>query len=50
LIKTTLPAILIYVSISLQLPPWVLKALQKNFKAFLWTSMDVVNAGKCLVA
>jgi hypothetical protein len=35
LIKTTLQAIPIYVSISLQLPPLVLKALEKMFKAFL---------------
>jgi hypothetical protein len=50
LIKTTLQAISIYVSISLQLPPLVLKALEKIFKAFLWTGTGIINAGKCLVA
>jgi hypothetical protein len=50
LIKTTLQAIPIYVSISLQLPPWVVKALEIFFKAFLWTGSEVVDGGKCLVA
>jgi hypothetical protein len=40
----------IYVSISLQLPLWVHKALQKVLKAFLWTGTDVISGGKCLVA
>jgi hypothetical protein len=35
LFKTILQAMPIYVSISLQLPPWVIKALEKIFKAFL---------------
>jgi hypothetical protein len=50
LIKTTLQAIPIYVSISLQLPSWVHKALQKIFKAFLWTGTDMISGDKCLVA
>jgi hypothetical protein len=49
LIETTLQAIPIYVSISLQLPPWVIKALDKIFKTFLWTGSKVVG-GKCLDA
>jgi hypothetical protein len=35
LIKSTLQVIPIYVSISLELPPWVIKALEKIFIAFL---------------
>jgi hypothetical protein len=50
LIETTLQAIPIYVSISLQLPPWVIKALEKIFKTFLWTGSKVVEGGKCLDA
>jgi hypothetical protein len=50
LIKTTLQAIPNYVSISLQLPPWVAKALEKIFKVFLWTGSEVDEGGKCLVA
>jgi hypothetical protein len=37
LIKTASVAILVYISISIGLPPWVLKALVKIMKAFLWT-------------
>lgn len=50
LCKTTLSAIPIYISISMKLPPWTLKALEKIMKAFLWDGTDVVNGGKCLVA
>jgi hypothetical protein len=50
LIKSTLSAIPIYTSIGVDLPPWVIKALQKIMKAFLWTGTKVVSAGKCVVA
>jgi hypothetical protein len=30
--------------------PLVIKVLEKIFKAFLWTGIDVVDGGKCLVA
>jgi hypothetical protein len=50
LIKTTLQAIPIYMSISLQLAPWVIKALEKIVKAVLWTGSEAVEGGKCLVA
>jgi hypothetical protein len=50
LIRTTLTAVPVYTSISLGLPPWLLKALRKLMTAFLWTGTDVVQGGKCLVA
>jgi hypothetical protein len=50
LIKSTLLAIPIYTSICLGLPAWVHKALIKIIMVFLWTSSDVVQSGKCLVA
>jgi hypothetical protein len=37
LIKTTLSSISIYTSISIELPPWLLKCLVKLMKAFLWS-------------
>jgi hypothetical protein len=37
LIKTTMAAIPVYVSTSLGLPPWVIKALIKIMTDFLWT-------------
>jgi hypothetical protein len=36
LIKTTLCAIHVHTSISIELPGWLLKALQKITSAFLW--------------
>jgi hypothetical protein len=49
LIKTTLTAITVYLAISLGLPPWMIKALTKIMRAFLWTGNDIVQGGKCLV-
>jgi hypothetical protein len=48
--KTTLSAVPVYTSISLALPQWLYKALQKVMKAFLWMGSDIVQNGKCLVA
>jgi hypothetical protein len=50
LIKTTLAAISVYITMSQELPAWLLQAFTKIFKAFLWTSKEVVEGGKCLVA
>jgi hypothetical protein len=38
LIKTTLSAMPVHMTISLDLPAWLLKAMTKTMKAFLWTS------------
>jgi hypothetical protein len=50
LIKTTLSTVPIYTFVSLGLPQWLQKALQKVMKAFLWTGNEEVRNGKCLVA
>jgi hypothetical protein len=50
LIMSMLSVIPIYLSIAMEIPPWVQKALEKIFKAFLWAGSDVVHGGKCLVA
>jgi hypothetical protein len=50
LIKTTLTAVLVYTAISLGLPLWLIKSLQKKFKAFLWTGTKEVQCGKCNIA
>jgi hypothetical protein len=36
LIKTMLSAILFYTSIRVGLPPWLIRAIQKIMKGFLW--------------
>jgi hypothetical protein len=50
LIKMTLSSVPVYTSISIELPPWLIKALTKIMKAFLWSGADQVQSGKCLVA
>jgi hypothetical protein len=50
LIRSTLTAMSIYVAICIGLPPWVIRALEKILKTFLWTGTDVVQGGKCLLA
>jgi hypothetical protein len=49
LIKTTLAAMPVYSAISLELPPWLLKAFDKIMKGFLWTCTDEVQGGKCFL-
>jgi hypothetical protein len=50
LIKSTLSAIPIHTSIGVGLQPWLIKALEKIMKAFLWMGTEEVKAGKCVVA
>jgi hypothetical protein len=48
LIKSTLSAIPIHTCLILDMLPWFIKALNKIFKAFLWTSTEVVQGGNAL--
>jgi hypothetical protein len=50
LVKSTLSAMPVYISVSIGLPPWALKAIIKIMKAFLWMGMNVLQGGMCLVA
>jgi hypothetical protein len=50
LIKTTLSAIPTYTAISVELPPWLIKGMNKLMKGFLWSGTEVVQKGKSLVA
>lgn len=47
LIKSTLSAIPVHIAFNIKLPPWVIKALTKIMKAFLWLDTEVVANGKC---
>jgi hypothetical protein len=42
LIKSTLTAMVVYISIFMGLPPWMHMALKKVMKAFLWTDSQVI--------
>jgi hypothetical protein len=50
LIKSTLSVISVYTSIGVGLQPWLIKALEKIMKAFLWMGTEEVKAGKYVVA
>jgi hypothetical protein len=50
LVRTTLSALPIYIAISIELPPWLFKALRKIMTTFLWSGTEVVQSGKCLAA
>jgi hypothetical protein len=50
LIKSTFATMLVYSAISIELPPWLLKAFERIMKAFHSTGTDEVKGGKCLVA
>jgi hypothetical protein len=50
LIKMTLTTTPVYTMISIELPPWLLKTMERIMKTFLGTGTDKVKNGKCLVA
>jgi hypothetical protein len=50
LIKSTLAAMSVYISISIGLPGWMHKALEKIMKGFLWIGTETVQNGKCMVS
>jgi hypothetical protein len=50
LIKSTLSTIPIHTCFILDMLSWFTKALNKIFKAFLWSGTDVMQGGKCAMA
>jgi hypothetical protein len=42
LIRSTLTAMSVYIAMCIGLLPWVIRALEKILKAFLWTDTEVV--------
>jgi hypothetical protein len=50
LIKSTLVAMHVYITITITLPGWLLKVLEKIMKGFLWSDTEVVQSNKCTVA
>jgi hypothetical protein len=49
LIKSTLAAMPVYLSISIGLPEWMHKALENIMKGFLWISTNVFQKVKCTI-
>jgi hypothetical protein len=50
LIKSTLAAMPIYISISIGLSGWMHNALENIMKGFIWTGTETIQNGKCMVA
>jgi hypothetical protein len=47
--RTTLSTIQVFMTISIELPQWLIKALVKIMRAFVLCGTDKVQGGKCLV-
>uniref|UniRef100_J3LTF6 Uncharacterized protein n=1 Tax=Oryza brachyantha TaxID=4533 RepID=J3LTF6_ORYBR len=50
LVQSVLSSIPVHVAISVGLPAWAVKAIDKKRHAFLWTGSDSVHGGQCKVA
>jgi hypothetical protein len=50
LVKATMSAILIHMSIALCLSPWAFESTDKLRWAFIWCGSDAVSGGRCKVA
>lgn len=50
LVQSVLSSIPVHVSMAIGLPAWVVKAIDKKRRAFLWTGTDSVHGGQCRVS
>nr|AAM08521.1 Putative retroelement [Oryza sativa Japonica Group]AAP51826.1 retrotransposon protein, putative, LINE subclass [Oryza sativa Japonica Group] len=47
LVQSVLSSIPVHVSMAIGLPAWVVKAIDKKRRVFLWTGTDAVHGGQC---
>ena len=50
LVKAVLAAIPIYLLLAMDVPRWLVKAIDKRRRAFLWKGRKEVHGGHCLLA
>jgi len=49
-VQHVLTSMLIYVAMTVDLPPWAIKAIDKIRRAFVWRGRKEVKGGHCLLA
>jgi hypothetical protein len=49
LVQSVLSSIPVHVSMVIGLPAWMIKAINKKCRAFLWTGTDSAHGGQCRV-
>jgi len=49
-VQHVLTAMLVYLAMAIELPPWAIKAIDKIRRAFLWRGRKEANGGHCLIA
>ena len=49
-VQHVLTAMLVYLAMAIELPPWAIKAIDKIRRAFIWRGRKEANGGHCLIA